>query len=584
MRALEVAKRDAEVEKQKREAEKQKREEAEKKEEVAKKDAEVAREEARKRREEARKEKGPIVCAAEDFSEKEGLNYTQTESVKDIARGLKNNQIDDPNDLMHLSYDGIKILLDEDDEFTAQQKQFLSSLKVNQPYKVKKPVRLLGWGYDLINDTSTLRDIFDMECQETKFGVMVPNFAEIGKVDRIREFVELHPNREEMVGARTRELGLALKVNPNKYVGSTKRPGFTLNTSKEYSLLHEHRVFEVHIENTWRDCPVSGAFVEDVKNLPSSSLDVLGKHTAVYEDFFNKWGHCVVTRVYGGGSYEAKADMTKDRFCSRTAKQLFYNLSPHSEQYEIEQTFSNIIFNGGEEHLHNINKLKQWSLSIIEKPEILSTEMSCVPISDVVGMLVPKKQEACAKALKDIVGKLMIYEEKTNFCLEGIQFLNQTDYTISDISVTSGISYKTSLLQMKTMDITKEDPKGKLWRNRETVKFEHEILDHESGTLSCNLKIDETRRHYWMIGCKIDGAPYKFEKTNAEIRMYLIDKQSTPTFTFRGDPYRNNNLSVQMRFNSGRALFRLIPDREVERRQSVPPEDVDQPENSDNFM
>merc|ERR1719188_731889 len=114
--------------------------------EAAKQDAEAAREEARKRREEAeaareeaRKEKGPLMCEAEDFSEREALNSTQADSVFALARNLKNSGIDTLDDLMILSQDGVRFLLNQQVEsttFTAEQKQFLTSLKVKEPRKL----------------------------------------------------------------------------------------------------------------------------------------------------------------------------------------------------------------------------------------------------------------------------------------------------------------------------------------------------------------------------------------------------------------------------------------------------------------
>ena len=124
------------------------------------------------------------------------------------------------------------------------------------------------------------------------------------------------------------------------------------------------------------------------------------------------------------------------------------------------------------------------------------------------------------------------------------------------------------------MDITKEEKRGKegkLWRHRETVKFEHDIASKESGTLDCRLIIDPAHRHYWMIRCKIYDIPYKFKKNNAEAPLHRIDKQSTPTFTFRGDS--RNNFSVHMQFNSGSALFKMIPEAEAQAEDSYQPED-----------
>jgi hypothetical protein len=51
---------------------------------------------------------------------------------------------------------------------------------------------------------------------------------------------------------------------------------------------------------------------------------------------------------------------------------------------------------------------KRWEMSLMEKPEILTTQMSLTPIYRLVRLVDKKKGQGCREALEDILGKFSI--------------------------------------------------------------------------------------------------------------------------------------------------------------------------------
>ena len=51
---------------------------------------------------------------------------------------------------------------------------------------------------------------------------------------------------------------------------------------------------------------------------------------------------------------------------------------------------------------------KLWEMSLVEKPEILMTQMSLTPIYGIVRLVDKKKAKGCREALEDILGKISV--------------------------------------------------------------------------------------------------------------------------------------------------------------------------------
>ena len=108
-------------------------------------------------------------------------------------------------------------------------------------------------------------------------------------------------------------LNVSLDVNYSTFDASA-RAGFSVITSstwytspKDCSFLFEQRMFELSMGN-YKELSFTEDFKSDVQKLPKEfKVEDLDNRES-FAKFFNRWGHFVVTKAYGGGSVEVRID------------------------------------------------------------------------------------------------------------------------------------------------------------------------------------------------------------------------------------------------------------------------------------
>jgi len=176
------------------------------------------------------------------------------------------------------------------------------------------------------------------------------------------------------------------------------------------------------------------------ERLPLKYLKDQRDNRADYENFFNNWGHYIVTTAFGGGSVELKSksfSTTNSAESFLTARMeiqsTFHNISAGIDmKYRNSETSghhsqlktSHLKWNGGDskyqaENVSNANPemWKKWESSLATSPAVLTTKMSLTPISEVVNLIAPAKTNGCRDALFDLLGgkfTLFVKKEEEN--------------------------------------------------------------------------------------------------------------------------------------------------------------------------
>ena len=176
--------------------------------------------------------------------------------------------------------------------------------------------RLIGQGFNVLNDKSTPSQIMMYKTMTTDFGLVIPTCAKFEKVLETRSFMDQFESDSEYVQSRLTQLNVSLNVEYGMF-NMAARAGFnkTKNANSkssvtEYSFLYEERMFELKMAN-FKDYVNKGIeftsdFVSDVDELPESYKKDDPANRSKFERFFNRFGHFIVTSAYGGGSIETK--------------------------------------------------------------------------------------------------------------------------------------------------------------------------------------------------------------------------------------------------------------------------------------
>ena len=309
---------------------------------------------------------------------------------------------------------------------------------------------LVGQGYHIFNDKPMPTQIMTCNTKTVDYGLVIPTCAELQKVSQTRSsFMDQFESEREYVQSRLLKLNVSLNVEFGMFNVAT-RAGFnkTKNASSnssvtEYSFLYEERMFELKMANfkdyyANKSITFTSDFESAVNELPQSYNKSDSANRDKFKNFFNRFGHFIVTAAYGGGSIETKVTCQQhgsDAMCFEEVKMcLSASFSgglfsaggevSGSDSFNIKTKSKTILsksyvnWNGGSHDLHvkdtitDPDKMFKWKLSLGVNPTMLTTEMFLEPISTIIACLDPKKDMATYDALKDLLGGEFERKEK----------------------------------------------------------------------------------------------------------------------------------------------------------------------------
>ena len=329
-------------------------------------------------------------------------------------------------------------------------------------------VNVIGQGYDILTD-HVAEPVMKFNVR-TKYGIAIPTCAKFRKVQDGRSFKGVYENETEYVQSRLKSLNLILEVQPSIYkieyrAGYNKKENFliTLLFKTEYSFLFEQRLFELELGN-YRECLKNGmTFTEDFKSsvakLPSRYDKCDKSSVTKFKNFFDRFGHFVVSSAYGGGSVEVKSSSRLERRLEEVAACLDATLmelnatgaksSADISTFNVQRAKdllkqSTFSWEGGEaalqteETIDHQERLQKWKESLLLNPVMLTSELGLEPISTAVGCIHPQKERATCDALKDNLESEIEFRVKKK--KEATQMSRKNENTRNEIVVEPDIS------------------------------------------------------------------------------------------------------------------------------------------------
>ena len=348
------------------------------------------------------------------------------------------------NDLKEHSIESLNYLLKK--ELSQSGVQMLKEIFDLGSKKLYSIFMCVGNGYNILNDEIKPFALFKMNeepLQDTLHGVRIPKGMELSKIQQSETFMEHFEEEGLYIRNRLTQLGITADVDIGMFKMKS-RSGITRESSLkgsfstiENSFLYEKRLFRVDMKDmealtlmdTFKHSVLSDRLprIYD-KNIPDNRAD--------FESFFNSWGHFVVTRAYGGGSVELKYNSIGNQNSAKHLSDVrvgleiaFRNISGGFDMqlrssdlsdYTSILNTSHLKWNGGDSKYQaaTVNSAspemwKKWESSLAANPALLTTEMSLIPIYDVVNLVDPSKSSGCRDALHDLLGgKFTIYLKK----------------------------------------------------------------------------------------------------------------------------------------------------------------------------
>ncbi|XP_065639451.1 uncharacterized protein LOC136072230 [Hydra vulgaris] len=305
------------------------------------------------------------------------------------------------------------------------------------PEKIIPPAHIymcVGAGLNILSDELKPSRLFEVDENDTynSFGIQLPKGFQLVFVNETRKFSEYSKNQTEYVKKRLACLHFDANVDLSLFKMKT-RAGFVYssNLSNEknsinHSLLQEVRLFKVEIKES-TELKLTNEFKKHVNLLPDKYNRYDSSNKSLYQSFFNRWGHFIVSSAYGGGSVEIsqftedaknfEESSTSSQFLLETSFDVLSGgdvLSDCGSNFSDSTRFSNISlkWNGGDSKFHILNfgesdlssKWSRWRESLKTNPSILTTEMSLAYIYEYVGLVNQSKVQGCKNALNDILG------------------------------------------------------------------------------------------------------------------------------------------------------------------------------------
>ena len=367
-----------------------------------------------------------IVLLSKDFIEHRGLNdrdrYLVRKTASDIiAAGFRLDTVKE------MSVDALSFLIERVDE-SPIVRDFMLHLGVQEERPVDvcdSAIRVIGQGYNVMSRQTVTSAIFSYGKRNTKSGLLVPDTAGFARANETFEFMEFFESEEEMQRMRMQALNINFHVDSDavgKFQGAGGynriRGAGSQNVQSDFSFLFEQRLFELRLESI-DELKVTQPFLDDVIDLPTELNIQDSANRLLYESFFEKWGHFLVTRAYGGGSVELKISKQSKGWGSlkydNLKAEILSSISiKHSDAQSrksreiLERSTSQ--WKGGDSSLHkrenfsNEEAMSKWKISLMSNPVMLEHSMSLLPIPEIVRKVDKDKYIACSQALRAVLG------------------------------------------------------------------------------------------------------------------------------------------------------------------------------------
>ena len=372
----------------------------------------------------------PLITKAEDFCQKNNVQPETKTKVINTANKLK--RFYNKSELKGISTN--LIAQKTGIELETETMDFLEELGVKKtdPVNADNSIMLLGNGFNLVTNKTVTQKILDFDLRDTKHGVCVPEPATFQLVNKTEQLMCKFESVEDFVKTRLNRWGIGIPVDLNDKILLDANDGLSssgrdITNERLYLFVVEHRIFRVSLSDLSK-IALTDHFKKDVEHLPKAFKE----NVARYERFFDKWGHFLITEAYGGGNVEFKKRSanceseaeTEEQFFASMCNSLNENISIAENRQELDAEYEHNVsagfsdnlnmcrfdWNGGDSSLHykttvsDPEKLKEWVLSLSEKPTMLKTEMSLAPISDLVDLVDREKGDACYEALECVLG------------------------------------------------------------------------------------------------------------------------------------------------------------------------------------
>ena len=375
----------------------------------------------------------PLLHLANKFiSEQTEISEAEKSALLGLAANLKRNGIHDPEELSELTTNSVYLATAVRKSPAIEDFLIQWGVKPTDPLTLDESVILIGHGFNLLMDKTTVPSLFKYGLRNTKMGIFVPEPSTFNQINQTVTFMHNFANEVELMKTRQRHLNVSLEVNQLLLEGFNARAGFSLNKQRgnseldtEYSFLLEQRMFRVSFPSV-RNLSLTEEFKTEADELLYAFEPTNAANRSTYKKFFDKWGHFVVTQAFGGGSVELKISCNSSstvEFEEMKLKLLAsFNagfMSPiASAGYEQSSSSESrailgrcrLEWNGGDSQFHRHETLtdpqlmNKWRLSLAENPAMLTTDLSLAPISDLVEKVNGSKGKECYRALADFFG------------------------------------------------------------------------------------------------------------------------------------------------------------------------------------
>jgi hypothetical protein len=273
----------------------------------------------------------------------------------------------------------------------------------------------------------------------TQFGIAIPTCAKLEKAQQSKSLMEEFENELSFTKSRLKSLNVNLAVKPdlikmNYGAGYNVKADSTSSCSmSQSSFLFEQRMFELKIGN-YKEClaeekmTFTKDFMSAIVNLPDTFDKSDSNCVSEFEKFFNRFGHFLVSSAYCGGSVEVKCKRNVVESEKANLAEVKASLESMLDGFDIVEASvstdsstsnsskSKALLNGSafcwqggdislqtKDTIGDKKKLKKWKESLLQKPVMLTSELTLEPISTAVGCVDSQKEKATYNALKDLL-------------------------------------------------------------------------------------------------------------------------------------------------------------------------------------
>ncbi|XP_028413761.1 uncharacterized protein LOC114536604 [Dendronephthya gigantea] len=376
-----------------------------------------------------------MATRAMEYVKENNLDKAQQEKVLKLGTWMNFMGLSKEGRLQSVTLEAINCLYDGEitDHCIEMLKQKFGIKSGSNSYT---SAELVGRGYNILLDKTVSADIFKFSADSlkgTKYGFNVPACAQIIKANETQEFEMNFQSDKLCVENRLKNLGLSLdfadsmlRMAPKFRASANQEANGSNKSTKTTDIsLTEHRIVKIIIGNfESQEISFTNNFKSAVRELPDQYTDN-EKCKEDFKNFFNRFGHFVVTSAYIGGAVEVKT-FTEGLESSRQGDDSIdgsvgadlsgvigakvgpkYQVSTESAKNTVMDKTETRWY-GGRSDLHKKSTLLseenflEWKLSLSKEPAMLTTEMTLENISSVVAIIDRKKGEVCKQALRSL--------------------------------------------------------------------------------------------------------------------------------------------------------------------------------------